>query len=166
MPARLAGTGDLPRVGRDGYLVDLAFAADAAPGVMGDVDPQVWLGENAPPGALDALRAAGASVVAPRPSSARRGELGRDASSLALLLSLVAAALAALLAVGTVLATAYVGGRRRSYELAALRSLGRLRGCSCAPGGASSCCSSSPGPSSAPSSGSPPPTRPSTPSRR
>jgi putative ABC transport system permease protein len=124
VPARLAGTGDLPRVGRAGYLVDLAFAADAAPGLMGDVDPQVWLGENAPPGALDALRAAGARVVATETVAARRGELGRDASSLALLLSLVAAALAALLAVGTVLATAYVGGRRRSYELAALRSLG------------------------------------------
>jgi hypothetical protein len=124
VPARLAGTGDLPRVGRDGYLVDLAFAADASPGLMGDVDPQVWLGENAPAGALDALRAVGGRVVGTETLATRRGELGRDAPSLALLLSLVAAVLAALLAVGTVLATAYVGGRRRSYELAALRSLG------------------------------------------
>jgi ABC-type antimicrobial peptide transport system permease subunit len=84
----------------------------------------VWLGANAPPGALDALRAAGARIVGTETLATRRGELGRDASSLALLLSLVAAVLAALLAVGTVLATAYVGGRRRSYELAALRSLG------------------------------------------
>ena len=95
---------------------------------MDEVDPQMSP-PPAPAGCPRRPRSAGAHVGT-ETLAARRGELGRDAPSLALILSLVAAVLAALLAVGTVLATAYVGGRRRSYELAALRSLGAAPGCS------------------------------------
>jgi ABC-type lipoprotein release transport system permease subunit len=71
-----------------------------------------------------ALAAAGLTAGSTESLAERRAELDRDGTALALLLFLVAAVVATVLSTGTVLALSYVSGRRRSYELAALRSLG------------------------------------------
>jgi hypothetical protein len=121
---RRVATGDLPRVGRAGTLVDLEYVAAADPGTWDGVDFQVWLAARAPAQVREALDRLGVGPGSVESLAERQAELGRDAASLALLLGLAAAVVAAVLAVGTVLAMSYVGGRRRSYELAALRSLG------------------------------------------
>ena len=121
---RRVGTGTLPRVGRAGVMADLADLAEIDPGAWNGVDYQVWLAENAPQQVREALNQLGARTVAAESLAARRSELDQDAGSLAVLLTLTAAVVSVVLVLSTVLAMAYVGGRRRAYELAALRSLG------------------------------------------
>jgi len=124
---RKVATGTLPRVGRTGVMADLADLAEIDRGAYLGVDYQVWLAGGAPQQVRDEVDRLGASTVAVETLAERRGELDRDAGSLAVLLSLTGALVGVVLVLSTVLASAYVGGRRRAYELAALRSLGASR---------------------------------------
>jgi hypothetical protein len=119
-----AGRGVLPRLGREGMLVDLEYVAATSTRTRVEADPQVWLAAAAPPSVRAALTAAGLAPGTTESLAERRAELDRDGTALALLLFLVAAIVATVLSTGTVLALSFVSGRRRSYELAALRSLG------------------------------------------
>jgi ABC-type antimicrobial peptide transport system permease subunit len=82
----------------------------------------VWLGPDAPPDAVSRLEAAGVAVDGVTTLANREAELGRDGPALALRLLLVCAIAGALLATGAVAISVAVTGRRRSYELAALRA--------------------------------------------
>ena len=124
---RRVATGTLPRVGRTGAMADLTDLAELDEGAWLGVDYQVWLAEGAPLQVREALSRLGARTVSVETLAARRAQLDRDSGSLAVLLTLVAALVGVVLVLSTVLATAYVGGRRRAYELAALRSLGASR---------------------------------------
>jgi putative ABC transport system permease protein len=124
---RRVATGALPRVGRTGVMADLVDLAEIDQGAWLEVDYQVWLAGGAPQQVRDGVTRLGARTVAVETLAARRAELDRDAGSLAVLLTLAAALVGVVLVLSTVLATAYVGGRRRAYELAALGSLGASR---------------------------------------
>jgi hypothetical protein len=126
-PSRVvARTRVLPRLGTDGVLADLEITARAATDPAPGLVFQVWANDRAPaPAALrKQLRAAGLPVVSVETVAQRSHQLGRTGSAMALTL-LIGVALAALaVAVLAVLATALVQGRRRAYELVALRTAG------------------------------------------
>lgn len=117
----------LPRAGRVGALVDLTYADRiAAPGER-RTDDQVWLAPGVSPTLLDRLRADGVRVLSVETIAQRRARLDRAGPALALLLFLVAAVAALLLAFAAVVTTVYISGRRRAYELAAMRTFGAAR---------------------------------------
>ncbi|UQU66906.1 ABC transporter permease [Couchioplanes caeruleus] len=100
---RVAGTaGVLPVLGRTGVLVDL----DAARRVAADGDLggafQVWLAADAPASTVDALRAAGLTVVGDDSVSARAGLLAQQGTAMGATFALLAAAVAVLLAAAAV----------------------------------------------------------------
>lgn len=121
---RVATSVVLPRTGRTGVLVDLTYADRLAAAGERPTEDQVWLAADASPTVLDRLRAGGVRVLSVQSAASRRTELDRSGPALALLLFLVAAAAALLLAVGAVVTSVYIGGRRRAYELAAMRTFG------------------------------------------
>ena len=120
--------GLLPRLGRDGAMADLGYALAERGPTLTPAEQQVWLGAAAPSDAAQRLTAAGVSVTRTESLADRIAVLDRDGTALALRLFLVSAATALVLAAGTLLASAYVAARRRSYELAALRTLGASHG--------------------------------------
>ncbi|HVC73377.1 MAG TPA: FtsX-like permease family protein, partial [Mycobacteriales bacterium] len=126
-PSRVvARTAVLPRLGTEGVLADLEITARAATDPAPGLVFQVWANERAPaPTALrKQLRIVGLPVVSVETVAQRSHQLGRTGSAMALTL-LIGVALAALaVAVLAVLATALVQGRRRAYELVALRTAG------------------------------------------
>ncbi len=116
----------LPRLGGAGVLTDLEIAYRAGPDPVPGLVYQVWASDQAPRGAVlrDRLRMAGLPVTRVETVERRAEALSRTGPALALAL-LVGVALAALaIAVLALLAVALVQGRRRSYELAALRTAG------------------------------------------
>jgi putative ABC transport system permease protein len=120
--------GLLPRLGREGAMADFGYALAERGPTMTAVEEQVWLGAAAPADAVQRLTGAGLTVTHTESLADRIAVLNRDGTALALRLFLVSAATALVLAAGTLLASAYVVARRRSYELAALRVLGASRG--------------------------------------
>jgi ABC-type antimicrobial peptide transport system permease subunit len=84
----------------------------------------VWVGPNAPSDARARLTGAGLKINGTESVAARRHQLDREGTALALGIFLVAALAAVLLAGGALLATTTAAARRRSYELASLRVLG------------------------------------------
>lgn len=114
----------LPRTGRSGELTDLQYADRVAGAGERNTDQQVWLAPGTPRAVLDGLTSRGVRVLSREWVSTRRAELDRQGPALALLLFLVAAVAALLLAVAAVATTVYIGGRRRAYELAAMRTFG------------------------------------------
>jgi putative ABC transport system permease protein len=87
----------------------------------------VWLGPDAPPDALTRLAAAGLQPGAVTSTSARIASLGKQGPALALALLLACAIAAAVLAMGATATAIAASGRRRAFELAALRVLGVSR---------------------------------------
>jgi hypothetical protein len=113
----------LPRVGRNGQMIDLEYAERLAADPDTQVVKEVWLAPGA--GAvMDQLKAAGIRPVSTETAAAERALLERQGPALALLLFLAAAAACVVLALGAAATMVYVASRHRSYEVAALRALG------------------------------------------
>jgi predicted lysophospholipase L1 biosynthesis ABC-type transport system permease subunit len=117
----------LPAVLADGVVLDLNPLESELPGFSYEASWQVWLSNAAPPDALERLRAAGLDPGAVRSQSERVRQLSRQAPALALLLLLGCAVAGAVLAAGGTAISISAAGRRRSYELAALRAVGAER---------------------------------------
>ncbi len=113
----------LPLVGDSGVMVDLTALRRSAQQLDDDARWSVWLGSDAPPDAQQRLEAAGVQVDAVSTTAERYDELGREGPALALRLLLVCALAGAVLAASAVAISVAVSGRRRSYELAALRAV-------------------------------------------
>jgi hypothetical protein len=123
-PSSPVGSGVLPRLLRQGSLVDLTYALAVMGTRPSPLDAQVWLAPGAPASITESLTAAGVEVVSVESVEDRVAELNRSGSALALRLFLLAAIAALVLGAGTLLANAYVVIRRRAYELAALKAIG------------------------------------------
>lgn len=124
----------LPFVGSRGSLTGLQALTRSAQQLADDANWAVWLGPDAPPDAIERLTAAGITVDGVRTQAERLDQLDREGPALALRLLLVCAVVGSLLAAGALAISVAVTGRRRSYELAALRAVGvprrsLLRGC-------------------------------------
>jgi predicted lysophospholipase L1 biosynthesis ABC-type transport system permease subunit len=114
----------LPAVLDRGLIMNLSTLQDEQPAFTVEADWQVWLGPDAPADALHRLAAAGLQVAGVNGENTRDDELARQAPALALLLLLVCAIAGAVLAAGATAIAITASGRRRSYELAALRAVG------------------------------------------
>jgi hypothetical protein len=117
----------LPSVLEDGLMVDLKSIRTQLPGFDSEASWTIWLGPQAPPDALQRLRAAGLVVQAGQTGPGRVTELGRQGPALALRLLVVCAIAGSVLAVGGTAIAIASTGRRRSFELASLRALGIKR---------------------------------------
>lgn len=114
----------LPVLGGDGVVVDLPLLRTMARGTETESRWSVWLGDAAPSDAVDRLTAAGLLVDSTGSLADREGLLGRQGPALALRLLLACAVAGACLAAAAVAIAVAVTGRRRSFELAALRAVG------------------------------------------
>lgn len=117
----------VPGTGPYGAWVDLDQLERRATGRRLHLRTEVWLAEGAPDGLADRLRAAGLAVEGERLASQREELFGRQPPSLGMLLFLVGAGVAALLAASGTLLDLYLLGRRRAFELAAMRAIGVRR---------------------------------------
>ncbi|MFG2000176.1 FtsX-like permease family protein [Spirillospora sp. NPDC048911] len=118
----------LPAAGEAGAVIDEAEARRVAGTVAtGTVDHQIWSTPEAAPRIKTAIHAAGMTVLSERTVKAETEALGQDGPGLALMLLLVTSAAAALLAAAGAMLSLYASGRRRTYELAALRVAGARR---------------------------------------
>ena len=117
----------VPGAGPYGAWVDLGQLERRASGPRHYLRTQVWLAEGAPESLVDRLRGAGLAVEGERQASQGEELLGRQAPSLGMLLFVVGAGVAALLAAGGTLLDLYLLGRRRAFELAAMRAIGVRR---------------------------------------
>lgn len=125
--ARVATVRRVPRLLGSGGLADLTAARASLPAFEQLSRQEVWLGPHAPPDALARLQRAG--LVLGTPDSVREHvrSLRQQGPALALQLFLFASfACTGLALAATVLALA-AAGRRRSFELAALRTIGVRR---------------------------------------
>jgi hypothetical protein len=113
----------LPVVGDSGVMVDLTALRRSAEGLADDAHWSVWLGADAPPDAVQRLTRAGILVDSVTTAAERQAVLDREGPALALRLLLVCALIGALLSASAVAISVAVTGRRRSYELAALRAV-------------------------------------------
>ncbi len=124
IPVRDASTADvLPVVGDSGVVVDVTALLRSARQLTDEAHWSVWLGAAAPPDAVDRLARAGVQVAAVTTAADREAQLGREGPALALRLLLVCAMAGAVLSASAVAISVAVTGRRRSYELAALRAV-------------------------------------------
>jgi len=124
---RVATVDRVPRLLGTGGFADLAAARASLPAFDQLSRQQVWLGRDAPPDALARLQRAGLVLGTPDSVSEHVRSLRQQGPALALQLFLFASfACTALALAATVLALA-AAGRRRSFELAALRTLGVRR---------------------------------------
>jgi hypothetical protein len=122
----------LPRVGNRAILFDLDYAVRAAEKGSGLSDNtrlryEVWASPDAPDDLAARLAGQGLQILGTSSVASVRERLSRAAPALGLDLYLLAGGAAVLLAVGTVLLTAYIGGGTRRYELAALNVAGVRR---------------------------------------
>jgi putative ABC transport system permease protein len=114
----------LPRLGRDGMLIDLRFANLITTDGGAATQPQVWLGPKAPADAIARLQAHGLIVSGSTTPSIEAADLNLQGPAQALQFHLVAALLAVLLAIGALLLVAVVDLRPRTDELSAMRVQG------------------------------------------
>jgi putative ABC transport system permease protein len=117
-------TAVLPGVLAAGAMGELIYLRTQLPDFDYEASWAIWLGPAAPVDAVARLKAAGLIVQSVSTEHARVNTLGRQPPALALLLLLVCAVAAAALAVGGTAITLSASGRRRSFELAALRVIG------------------------------------------
>jgi putative ABC transport system permease protein len=124
VPIQSAATATiLPAVGDSGVLVDLTALRRSVQQLDDEAHFSVWLGPQAPADAIEQLRKAGVPVDSVTTAAEREDQLGREGPALALRLLLVCALAGAVLAASAVAISVAVTGRRRSYELAALRAV-------------------------------------------
>jgi hypothetical protein len=115
----------LPAVLDDGLLIDLRpLVGGALPGFSSEAQWEVWLGPDAPPDAVTQLQRHGLLVQSEHTTAQRRTVLGRQGPALALKALLSCGIAAAILGLAATATAAAASGRRRSFELAALRVLG------------------------------------------
>jgi hypothetical protein len=115
----------LPRAGANGILLPLdMLAAATSLSDVGVLPNQVWLNARAGPDFPARLAAAGVTVTGVQSSSERASALARQGPALAVILLLAGAIAAGLLSVGVAMVGLYLIARRRSFELAALQTLG------------------------------------------
>jgi hypothetical protein len=114
----------LPLVGTNGAIIDLSFAERELTGPIIDSTDQVWLSDAAGPGIVQRLRAMGVAIRGTRRASALRSRLDHSATALGYDLMLIVSAIAALLALGTIMFEIVSNGRRRRRDLASLRAAG------------------------------------------
>jgi hypothetical protein len=120
--------GVLPRAGDRGVLVDLDALIAVRPFGYADLLPnEIWLGAGAPADLPDRLAAAGVVVTGVTSVGQREVVLRHEGPALSVTLMLAGAAAAALLAAAGAVVNLHVLGRRRAFELAAMRSLGVRR---------------------------------------
>ena len=117
----------IPRAGRSAAMVDLEYLQRQSSAAYSVARREVWVGADAPDDLEEKLAEQGVTVLTERAAEDREEVLARQAPSLALLLFLVGAGIAALLAAGGTVLDVYLLGRRRSYELAAMLALGLKR---------------------------------------
>jgi putative ABC transport system permease protein len=122
----------LPRVGSRAILFDLDYGVRAAEKGAGLSDNtrlryEVWASPSAPLDLATRLADQGLQILGTSSVASVQQRLSRAAPALGLDLYLLAGGAAVLLAVGTVLLTAYVGSGTRRYELAALNVAGVRR---------------------------------------
>lgn len=115
----------LPQVGPGAVMADLDFLSDEQtdPTTAG-ASTQVWLGPDAPAGAVNRLRAAGLRPVSVRRSSTAFAQLQRSGPAFADDFLLIATIAALLVAVASTLSTLGVTTRERATELASLEVAG------------------------------------------
>ncbi|MBO2449747.1 ABC transporter permease [Actinomadura barringtoniae] len=117
----------LPAVADLGVIVDQDEARRSAGGIDRGVEYQVWTTPRAAPAVRAKIRAAGMTIFSERSVGQATRDLDRQGPGLALALLLAASAAAALLAAAGAMLSLYASGRRRTYELAALRVAGTRR---------------------------------------
>jgi hypothetical protein len=117
----------LPVALDNGVLADVSFLRNQLPDFDHEAGWQVWLGPSAPADAVHRLTAAGLLVQSVHTQAQRQEVLGRQGPALALLLLVACAVAGTILAAGATALALAVTGRRRSFELAALRAVGVSR---------------------------------------
>jgi len=123
-----AGTVSLLPVVLDfGVVVDVNYLRDQIPGVDSEAHWQIWIAAGAPADALQRLTRAGLVVQNSHTQAQQQSLLARQGTALALLLLVACAIAGAVLAAGATALAVAVTGRRRSFELAALRAVGVSR---------------------------------------
>jgi hypothetical protein len=120
-------TSVLPHVLNAGVVMNLSYLQDDLPDFNNEAVWQVWLSPSAPPDAVARLRAAGISVQSTAAASTRIAVLARQAPALSLLLLLASAIAGSVLAIGGTTISIGSSARRRSYEAAALGTVGVSR---------------------------------------
>jgi len=119
--------GMIPRLGIDAVLVDLAYLEATLADAPSRQRFEVWLGEAAPPDAVDRLRDAGLVVLDETGVAQTRAALLRQGPALAIQFHAAAALFGVLLALGGLGLVSAVDRRQRATELAALRVQGLRR---------------------------------------
>lgn len=120
----------VPQVG-GALLVDLDLAARSAPHLDPTAQPSVWLASDDPARErrlVETLRTHGVGVVDRHTTSAAAGVYSESASGWSARLTLVVAAIAALLAVALLILVVMTSRRVRQQDLAAMRLSGLSRG--------------------------------------
>jgi predicted lysophospholipase L1 biosynthesis ABC-type transport system permease subunit len=119
--------GILPKVLDGGLVMNLAYLQNELPDFNNEADWYVWLSPSAPRDAVARLRAAGLVVQSVAHESTRVSELARQGPALSLLLLLASAIAGSVLAIGGTAISIGSSARRRSYESAALGTIGVSR---------------------------------------
>jgi putative ABC transport system permease protein len=114
----------VPRLGLLAALADLGYLERSLADVPGRQRAEIWLGEAAPPDAVDRLRAAGLPVLGETGVAQTRTALARQGPALAVQFHAEAALFGVLLALGGLGLIFAVDRRPRAAELAALRVQG------------------------------------------
>ncbi|MBB5872104.1 hypothetical protein F4553_005538 [Allocatelliglobosispora scoriae] len=114
----------LPRLGREGAIVDLSQLDALYGAALTGEQLQVWLAADAPESIVDALGKAGVRVLDRQTTDQSRDRYLGEAPAAIRRFELLAAALGMLLAAGALLLAASVERRGRAAELTALRRQG------------------------------------------
>ena len=114
----------LPSVLDNGLIADVNPLLAHLPAFGVEAAWSVWLGPAAPSDAVALLEKAGLIVQSQHTVAQREKVLARQGPALALELLLVCAIAGSVLAVGATAVAVAASGRRRSFELAALRAVG------------------------------------------
>ena len=114
----------LPVVLDQGVLMDVSALEDQLPDFASSARWQVWVGRHAPADRSARLRRAGLLVEDVHTEADRVALLGRQGPALSLLLLLATAIVGAVLAAGGTAISVGAASRRRSYEAAALQTVG------------------------------------------
>ncbi len=125
--APVATVGVLPKVLDGGLVMNLAYLQNELPDFNNEANWEVWLSPSAPSDAVAKLRAAGITVQSVAKESTRVAELARQGPALSLLLLLSSAIAGSILAIGGTAISIGSSARRRSYESAALGTIGVSR---------------------------------------
>jgi len=123
----VARTRGLPGVAAAGVLVDQTLAERTAVGMTNESHYEVWCAPGAAERVVTELEAAGIPVTGQQRAADLALQFGAQGPGLALRLLLAVAAAAAVLATGATAIELYATSRRRTYELAALETVGATR---------------------------------------